>query len=730
MKIPVFAKSDPPETIEEHNKKLLANYDKIKPFLDPEKTKKYDEVIKKIIYYHDLGKLNHKFQNKLGWSKKVIIPELKDIDEIPHEWLSLAFISKEDKRYFHTLSTDTIHFAELVQYCIAFHHTRTKSFDKEALEKTICYDLEKNKSLLGINYPLNFDYDIFKDIKQKIDSQKNFKNYFELLVFLKGILHKCDYTASANIEPEKHYSGNYETDFNNWLSTKGWQLKSFQNEAKRLSDKSVVLIASTGTGKTEYSMNWINGQKAFYLLGIRTAVNEMYRRFRDIFGDNVSLLHGEISYVIEDDDIEERYVERIETARKLSAPLTVATADQLITSVFKYNGFEMTYLTASYSKIVIDEIQSFSPDSIAAIMVFLKEVHKLGSKFLIMTATLPPFIKEELKELENVKFPEPILLPNKRHLIAVYDEPIDSELSLKIIDKNFKSGKKILIVCNTVKKAQQMYDILKNFNPSLLHSRYILKDRKQKESRDKGIMAVNNPKHPPVIWIATQVVEASLDLDFDLLLTECSPIDSLLQRFGRCWRKREYRDNEPNIHIFRVEDNRIYDKELLDRTYSLIFNNYKNKIMDERAKQDAIFRIFKDIENTKYYEKYKRNKELLELGFKAQSKTEAEALFRNIAFNYCVIPRPVYDDNEKEIRTLLELIDDKDTEKMKRIKAKAKIKDFTMPIQIFGHFKNLTPVPDSAYCKRNNIMIINDVIYSYDKGLQLKDTSEEGVFID
>jgi len=730
MKMPVYAKSDPPETIEEHNRKLLDYYERIKPFLDPEKVKKYDEVIKKIIYYHDIGKLNHKFQNKLGLSKKVIIPEIKDIDEIPHEWLSLAFVSKEDKKYFHTMSTDTIHFTDLVQYCIAFHHTRTKSFDKKALEKTIIHDLEKRKSLIGINYPLNFDYDIFKDIKQKVDSQTNFKNYLELLVFLKGILHKCDYTASANIEPEKFYSGNYETDFNNWLSTKGWQLKPFQNEAKTISDKSIVLIASTGTGKTEYSMNWINGQKAFYLLGIRTAVNEMYRRFREIFGENVSLLHGEISYMIDENDTEERYIERIETARKLSAPLTVATADQLVTSVFKYNGFEMTYLTASYSKIVIDEIQSFSPDSIAAIMVFLKEVHKLGSKFLIMTATLPPFIKEELKELQNVEFPEPVLLSTKRHFITICDEPIESELSLNIIAKMFKSGKKILIVCNTVKKAQQMYDILKNFNPSMLHSRYILKDRKQKESRDQGIMAVNNPKHPHVIWIATQVVEASLDLDFDLLLTECSPIDSLFQRFGRCWRKREYRDNEPNIYIFKAENDRVYDRELLDRTYSFISANYKNQIMDERAKQDAICRIFKDIEKTKYYEKYKRNKELLELGFKAQSKTEAEALFRNIAFHYCVIPHPVYEANEKQIRTLLEVIDNKDADKMERIKAKAKIKDFIIPLQIFGHLKKLNPVPDSEYCKRNNIMIINDVIYSYDKGLQLKDTSEEGVFID
>lgn len=727
----VYAKSKPVETIEEHNQKLLENYEKLRKFLDPVKVEKYERVLRKILYYHDLGKLNHKFQNKLGLSSKVVIPELKDSAEIPHEWLSLAFISKEDKIYFHTFSTDEVRFANLVQYCVAFHHTRANLFDKEALEMFIRFDLEKNKGSLGIDYPLNKDYDILKDIKHKIDSQTNFKNYFELMVFLKGILHKCDYTASADIEPEKVYQGNYEADFNQWLSQKGWTLKPFQHEARKLSEKNIVLIASTGSGKTEYSMNWIKEQKAFYLLGLRTAVNEMHRRFKNIFGDNVALLHGEISYIFERDDTDDRYIERIETARKLCAPITVATADQLVTAVFKYNGFELPYLTASYSKIVLDEIQSFSPDSIAAIMVFLKEIHRLGGKFLLMTATLPPFIKDELKELDNVEFPKPELPSTKRHRISVYDELIDSPSTLTIIDSQFKAGKKILIVCNTVRKAQEMHDLLKKLCPFLIHSRFILKDRRLKESWETGIMGINNPEHPPVIWIATQVVEASLDLDFDVLFTECSPIDSLLQRFGRCWRKRkeEYTGNEPNIYIFKAEQTRVYDIELLNRTYSLLFDDYRGRIMDEAAKQDAIVKVFKDIEKTKYYQKYQRNKQLLELGFRAESKTEAEQLFRNIAFNYCVIPHPVYYENERDIAELIKIIDNKDAEKIQRIHAKSKLKEFTAPVQIFNRLKCLSPVPDSEYCRRNNIMIMNDVRYSYEKGLELTDKEGEGVFI-
>ena len=729
--IPVYAKSRPPETLEEHNLKLLDNYKILKKYLSREKVRKYDDVIKKILFYHDAGKINHKFQNKLHLSPKVVIPELTEIEEIPHEWLSISFISKEDKSLFRSFSCDGILFDLLVKYCIAFHHSRAKFFNKEALRKTILFDLEKNKYKLGINYPLNFDYDINKDIKQRIESQTNFRNYFELLVFLKGILHKCDYTASAGIEPENCYIGNYEEDFNRWLSCKNWKLKPFQKDAQTLKEKNVVLIAETGSGKTEYSMNWIAGDKAFYLLGIRTAVNEMYKRFKKIFGNNVTLLHGEIAYNFEADEPDDNYFDRIEKARKLCSPITVATADQIVTAVFKYNGFELPYLTLSYSKVVVDEIQSFSPDSIAAIVVFLKEINKLGAKFLLMTATLPPFIKDELKGLDNIEFPEPELSSKKRHRIAVYDKGIEDERVLKMIEQKYRDGEKILVVCNTVKKAQKMYDLLQTLSPSLIHSRFILKDRKQKENKEKGIMAINDANHPAIIWIATQVVEASLDLDFDLLFTECSPIDSLFQRFGRCWRKREveYSEDNPNINIFKAETTGVYDRELLDRTYTLLYEKFNNMILDEKTKQSIINEIFKDIEATKYFEKYKRNKDLLELGFKAGSRGEAENLFRNIAFNYCVIPRPVYDKNEKEIMDLVKTIDDESTEKMVRITSKSKLKEFTAPAQIFNASKWLSTIPNSNYCQKNRIMILNDVEYSFEKGIEFTNTEGKGVII-
>ncbi len=215
--------------------------------------------------------------------------------------------------------------------------------------------------------------------------------------------------------------------------------------------------------------------KGILSLGIRIAVNEMYKRFKYIFGENVALLHGESSYFFAQQDEDNQQDEddlkiKIEKCRKLCYPLTVATADQLVTAVFKYAGFELTYFTCKYSKIIIDEIQSYSPSSIAAIVVFLKEIHRLGGKFMLMTATLPTFLLDELKDISDLYIFEPQLLEIKRHKICMVDQSIESQAAFQIVEK-FKN-KKILIICNTVKKAQKLFDNFKDFKPNLIHSRF------------------------------------------------------------------------------------------------------------------------------------------------------------------------------------------------------------------------------------------------------------------
>lgn len=94
----------------------------------------------------------------------------------------------------------------------------------------------------------------------------------------------------------------------------------------------------------------------------------------------------------------------------------------------------------------------------------------------------------------------------------------------------------------------------------------------------------------PGIWITTQIVEASLDIDFDILYTEMCTADSLLQRMGRCNRKGRYCPDEPNIIIY---DNRngvregknqsIYEDKLYDRSLELL-EKYEYALFSEDEK--------------------------------------------------------------------------------------------------------------------------------------------------
>jgi len=723
----IFAKSRPhKETIPEHTSNLEKAYECLKSsnYINQAAIDKYDTIIRKTIYYHDLGKLNHKFQNKLKLAPPIHIKELKDREEVPHEWLSPAFITDVDKKLFKQYNEDNILFPALVQYCIAYHHTRNKAFSTDAIKAFVEHDLEKRKGLLGISHPLKFNYNIEKDFADKILSPEYFKHYFKLLVFLKGMLHKCDYAASAGIAPEKKYDGDYHHDFSEWLSSKAkFELKPFQLSAKAHSNKSVVLVASTGIGKTEYAINWIDGAKAFYLLGIRIAVNEMFKRFIDVFKEkNIALLHGETSFFLASNDSnEDDYNSALAKIRQFSYPLTIATADQFVTSVFKYNGFELAYFTASYSKIVVDEIQSFAPEAIAAIVVFLKEIHSLGGRFLLMTATLPPFVREEFENMLGVVIPSHQYLDKKRHRIKLIDVPINSVAAIAMLKDNIKN-KKALIICNTVVKAQQMYDALAELQPQLIHARFIGRDRKQKES---DIMKASGP----CVWISTQIVEASLDIDFDILFTECASIESLFQRFGRCFRKRDYDADDPNVYIFVSDPSRIYDHSLFNKTWETL-HDYDMQLLNEETKQTIIEKVFLGVES-KYYERYKNTKELLELGYRTSSKAAAQQEFRAITNSHIVIPEPVYNEHQTQIEELINHIDSISNDQRDRIRRQAELRDYTVSIQLFSDKeKLLKPIEGSEYCRRHAIMIMKGVNYSFAKGMEfIKDYKDYDNFI-
>ena len=153
----------------------------------------------------------------------------------------------------------------------------------------------------------------------------------------------------------------------------------------------------------------------------------------------------------------------------------------------------------------------------------------MGGRFAIITATFPPVLKHFMEEnglIENKQyifkdFTGEEYLTNQvvRHKIRIRKSEMD-------IDEILEQGrnKKILVICNTVSRAQKIYKEMqeKSENVYLLHSRYIRRDRAFLE---RQIMDFAESEEAG-IWITTQIVEASLDIDFDVLHTEMCTADS------------------------------------------------------------------------------------------------------------------------------------------------------------------------------------------------------------
>ena len=141
------------------------------------------------------------------------------------------------------------------------------------------------------------------------------------------------------------------------------------------------------------------------------------------------------------------------------------------------------------------------------------------------------------------------MLNSCRNKYTTCDKYIDDAIS--DIEKSVYDGKKTLVVVNNVAKCQELYGKLSFLNPVCYHSKFTLEDRIKKESFIED----------SYLLIATQVVEVSLDIDFDVMFCECAPPDAIVQRAGRVNRRRNKTDSQ--IFIFKASDisKRIYDPD-------------------------------------------------------------------------------------------------------------------------------------------------------------------------
>ena len=766
------------ETIYEHTNNLLLKLEELKGIVDMEDI----DLITEACIFHDFAKVNPLFQRRLESGKK-----MDENKEIGHNILSfymaknyLGEYSKEDRN--------------IILYAILNHHNYVDNFEI----------VDKKQDLISANLK-SISGEVFKD--DEIDFFKNIglrelavirklrTNPSKKSILVKGFLHKCDYAASAHSKidmPNIHLESRLEKlkdDFVGKGFSDGWN--EMQRFAKENTDSNLILIGSTGLGKTEASLLWIGNNKGFYVLPLKTAINAMYRRIRntlykDDYAENLGLLHGELENIYLEDEspatvsseTEEsmKFWEYYGLTRAMSLPVTITTPDQVFRFAFKYCSYELQLATYSYSKMVIDEIQAYSPDILATLIYSLQLIDMVGGKFAITTATLPPFIKDLLQEGidKKIEYKEDTFLNNKiRHRVSLRHSAINmDDIKAFIEDKYNQESMKLLVVANTVRKAQSIYRELKSWleendieiEMNLLHSKFTVQHRSEKE--DAILKDGESKCKKRVIWISTQVVEASLDIDFDYLFTELSDLSSLLQRLGRCNRKGLKSVDEFNSYVYldidenlliKYSDNNAYTsggiiyKSLYELSKAALLeweteNNTglfseadKNRLIENyftSKKIEEYDKMYSSIYR-EYLAEYKRmHDHLVYIIPDSKNAKEVTKEFRNI-ISRRVIPQSIYEDKQENIIGIIDEIEEKrkligrtkSTQEKQKLRVdilrlKNEFRKFTLNISLRELDK------DKDYCVVDNEkIIISTRVYNKEYGIIKEKEGSGSIFL-
>lgn len=677
----------PDETLGEHVKRLLDEAERLREYGYIQDTRILELLIIACIH-HDDGKINPEMQKRLDGVRAGNLGRFNPEKEVVHNVLS-GFLLNPDEEAFHGDKNDYYR----VLYAILFHHDYGNPWEIMADKQEL---IEK----------LLWDFDTVNIKKILIQNRVKKMMTDSVAVKIKGYLHKCDYSASG------HYVSEYPNDFLDLAMDNvkaKWRRNNpeadwnkLQKFCKQKENENIIVVAQTGMGKTEAGFRWIGNHKGFFVLPLRTAINAIYDRVRgDILQDQdidtrLSILHSESLEYYTRQFGEMDLVEYENRGKHLSIPLNISTMDQLFDFVFKYQTYEMKLTTLSYSKIVIDEIQMYDPELLCFLITGLKMIVEMGGKIAVMTATLSPFIKDILRE--NIPFKEENIRTfvddSLRHHVEIRERKINAEEIHELYQNNKKRGNnnKILVVCNTIRKAQELYEKLKGDlggeNIHILHSRFIKADRGKLEKEilefgktydDEGKLDCQSG-----IWISTSIVEASLDIDFDYLVTELQELNSLFQRFGRCNRKGKKSLEFPNCIVYTTIDAKNLSdaggfidstlfqlsKEALKEGAGLLTETKKIELLDKYFTTEKVH-------GGDYYKKYNTVKDAI-TGIQPYEFDKRNSKLRNI-LSETVIPSPVYVINRTEIEEALQNIA-KAADYIERVKAREKLLQYTVSV--------------------------------------------------
>jgi CRISPR-associated endonuclease/helicase Cas3 len=325
-----------------------------------------------------------------------------------------------------------------------------------------------------------------------------------------------------------------------------------------------VLEAPMGLGKTEaalfaaYKLMESGENRGLYFgLPTRLTSNRIHTRvdgFLEKILENpgfVKLVHGQAWMDMESNakELQAGMGWFHPRKRALLAPFGVGTIDQALLSVLNVNhAFVRTFGLAG-KVVVLDEVHSYDAYTGTLLNLLVEELLEIGCSVIILSATLTARRRNEFTGKADTLSDYPLISstrvsvapePPENHAVQVRFEGQGSLIE-KAVAKAME-GACVLWIANTVAEAQDTFKQINGarnegaFQTGLLHSRFPAWRRAELEEEWMEKLGKNGPRPSGCVLVATQVVEQSVDIDADLLITELAPTDMLLQRIGRLWR--------------------------------------------------------------------------------------------------------------------------------------------------------------------------------------------------
>lgn len=415
----------------------------------------------------------------------------------------------------------------------------------------------------------------------------------------KGLLIGADHIASATDEFEGKLPSLFAIPNVHFYNREGdlFPLSRIKSDVEK---RHTFLKAPTGAGKTDFLLKRCRN-RIFYILPFQASINAMYNRIREDLKNevrDVRVLHAISKFILDGERMEEEKA----IQDKFGASIKVLTPYQVASIAFGVRGYEALLFDLKGCDVILDEIHTYSDITQSIVLKIIEILNHVGCQIHVGTATMPSVLELAILEILKKEKTQYVVLPED--ILDSYDRHVVHKSSsfdglLPMIRQAVCEQQKILIVCNRVANAQSLFEKMEELFPEvqkmLIHSRFRRGDRNRLEME---LREVYNKSSHACLVVATQVVEVSLDISFDLMITEAAPIDALIQRFGRINRKRisNTKGHYKSVYVLappeKERDCLPYSQEIVRKSYEVLPDN---GILKESTLQSMIDTVYPEI---------------------------------------------------------------------------------------------------------------------------------------